>query len=77
MIKCDWMVQAFITRVCLDKLLKFDPDCKFVIGTTTHVVHMTVKPQDIVDEEDAKTAKSGTRDRDGHERSPRCRCVIL
>lgn len=48
-----------------------------MIGPTAHVVHMTVKPQDVVDEEDAKMAKSGTRDRDGRERSPRCRCVIL
>jgi len=39
---------------------------------------MTVKPQDIVDEEEnAKIGKSGTRDRDGSESSPGCRCVIL
>ncbi len=38
---------------------------------------MTVKPQEIVDEEDAKIAKTGNRDRDGDERSPSCRCVIL
>ncbi|MCJ1463496.1 hypothetical protein MMC07_002104 [Pseudocyphellaria aurata] len=52
-------------------------DCKFVVGPTTHVVHMTIKPQEIVDEEDAKMAKSGSRDRDGNDRSPGCRCVIL
>ena len=39
---------------------------------------MTVRPQDIVDEEDAKTAKHDIgRDRDGNERTPGCRCVIL
>lgn len=55
------------------------PDCKFVLGTTPHVVHMTIKPQEIVDEEDAKMAKSGHRDRDGNERSSGLcgRCVIL
>lgn len=52
-------------------------DCRFEAGLAPHVVHMTVKPQDIVDEEDAKIAKTGSRDRDGDERSPACRCVIL
>ncbi|KAL4808691.1 ubiquitin-related domain-containing protein [Aspergillus unguis] len=42
-----------------------------------NVVHMTVKPQEIVDEEDAKGGKTHyTRDREASERSPRCRCVI-
>ncbi|KAI4154048.1 MAG: hypothetical protein L6R39_001459 [Caloplaca ligustica] len=52
-------------------------DCRFEAGSTPHVVHMTVKPQDIVDEEDAKIAKTGSRDRDGEERNPGCRCMIL
>ncbi|KAI4126006.1 MAG: hypothetical protein LQ347_005143, partial [Umbilicaria vellea] len=43
-------------------------DGRFESGPTPHVVHMTIKPQDIVDEEDAKTGKSGGRDRDGNER---------
>ncbi|KAJ5946304.1 hypothetical protein N7454_003143 [Penicillium verhagenii] len=44
-----------------------------------NVVHMTVKPQEVVDEEDAKGAKAQyTRgDRDSNDRSPGCRCVIL
>ncbi|KAJ5160230.1 uncharacterized protein N7482_007234 [Penicillium canariense] len=43
-----------------------------------NVVHMTVKPQEVVDEEDAKGAKSQFgRERDANERSPGCRCVIL
>ncbi|KAL2861257.1 uncharacterized protein BJX67DRAFT_312600 [Aspergillus lucknowensis] len=42
-----------------------------------NVVHMTVKPQEIVDEEDAKGTKGQySRDREASERSPRCRCVI-
>ena len=54
-------------------------DCKFVLGSTPHVVHMTIKPQEIVDEEDAKMAKSGHRDRVGNLcGSGLCgRCVIL
>jgi hypothetical protein len=39
---------------------------------------MTVKPQEVVDEEDAKVAKGQLgRDREASERSPGCRCVIL
>ncbi|KAL8761183.1 MAG: hypothetical protein Q9184_002673 [Pyrenodesmia sp. 2 TL-2023] len=52
-------------------------DCRFENAFVPHVVHMTVKPQEIVDEEDAKIAKTGSRDRDGNEGSPGCRCVIL
>lgn len=52
-------------------------DGRFMIGDTPHVVHMTVKPQDVVDDEDARIAKGSTRDREGNERSPGCRCVIL
>ncbi|KAI9839694.1 MAG: hypothetical protein M1838_004316 [Thelocarpon superellum] len=45
---------------------------------TPNVIHMTVRPQEVVDEEDAKTAKQELgRDRDGNERTPGCRCVIL
>jgi len=43
-----------------------------------NVVHMTVKPQEIIDEEDAKGGKGVFgRDREGNERSPGCRCIIL
>ncbi|KAJ5629876.1 hypothetical protein N7528_003533 [Penicillium herquei] len=43
-----------------------------------NVVHMTVKPQEIVDEEDAKGTKAPYgRERENSERSPGCRCVIL
>ncbi|KAL4935652.1 hypothetical protein BDV06DRAFT_124047 [Aspergillus oleicola] len=51
-------------------------DSKFS-SDAPNVVHMTVKPQEIVDEEDAKGAKTQyPRDRESSERSPRCRCVI-
>ena len=52
-------------------------DCRFEAGLSPHVVHMTIKPQEIMDEEDAKIAKTISRDRDGNERSTGCRCVIL
>ncbi|MCJ1394245.1 hypothetical protein MMC18_007123 [Xylographa bjoerkii] len=52
-------------------------DGKFTIGEAPHVVHMTIKPQDVVDDEDARIAKGGARDRDGNERTPGCRCVIM
>ncbi|KAF7586316.1 hypothetical protein BBP40_009081 [Aspergillus hancockii] len=42
-----------------------------------NVVHMTVKPQELIDEEDAKGAKTQyTREREASERSPGCRCII-
>ncbi|KAH8696140.1 ubiquitin-related domain-containing protein [Talaromyces proteolyticus] len=45
---------------------------------TPNVIHMTVKPQEVADEEDTKGGKSYSgRDRDASERSPSCRCVIL
>ncbi|KAK7193742.1 hypothetical protein DPSP01_000293 [Paraphaeosphaeria sporulosa] len=51
-------------------------ECRFQTETP-NVVHMTVKPQEIVDEEDAKTGKGGkTRDSD-EETHAGCRCVIL
>ncbi|KKZ62058.1 hypothetical protein EMCG_03520 [[Emmonsia] crescens] len=46
--------------------------------TASNVLHMTLKPQEVVDEEDAKAARpSSGRERDGGDHSPRCRCVIL
>ncbi|KAK2766771.1 hypothetical protein FQN54_006085 [Arachnomyces sp. PD_36] len=43
-----------------------------------NVLHMTVKPQEIVEEEDAKGTKASYgREPEITERSPRCRCVML
>ncbi|KAF1840760.1 ubiquitin-like protein [Cucurbitaria berberidis CBS 394.84] len=52
-------------------------DCRFQIDNP-NVVHMTVKPQEVVDEEEnAKTGKGANR-RDGEdEPTAGCRCVIL
>lgn len=52
-------------------------ECKFV-PETTNVVHMTIKPQELLDDEEGKTAKgSGSRNQPGEERTAGCRCVIL
>ena len=56
-----------------DLLADATTDSGFTNGHTPHIVHMTVKPQDIVDEEEANKA---TGNREGQERSPGCRCVI-
>ncbi|TKA65237.1 hypothetical protein B0A49_07956 [Cryomyces minteri] len=50
-------------------------ECRFQ-AESANVVHMTIKPQEVVDDEDAKTGKGISRDRD-NERTPGCRCVIL
>lgn len=55
-------------------------DCKFSTEGTNNVLHVTVKPQEVQEDEEAG-AKGGkasmSRDRDGVERTPGCRCVIL
>lgn len=51
-------------------------ECRFN-SEATNVIHMTVRPQDIVDEEDAAKGKGLGRDREGGEGTAGCRCVIL
>ncbi|KAI9736462.1 MAG: hypothetical protein M1818_006196 [Claussenomyces sp. TS43310] len=51
-------------------------DCKFN-ADSPNVVHMTVKPQDMVDDEEGSKGKASGRDRDGNETTTGCRCVIL
>jgi len=51
-------------------------ECRFNTESA-NVVHMTVRPQDIVDEEDASKSKALARDRGGEEGTAGCRCVIL
>lgn len=52
--------------------LKFNP-------AAANVVHMSIKPQDFMDEEDAKGSKTarGHNGDGGEERSPGCRCIIM
>ncbi|CAI6240312.1 unnamed protein product [Periconia digitata] len=51
-------------------------ECRFQ-SETPNVVHMTVKPQEVVDEEDAKGGKGGSRRDTDEEATAGCRCVIL
>lgn len=51
-------------------------DCRFQTESP-NVVHMTIKPQEVVDEEDAKTGKGGSRNHGDDEPHAGCRCVIL
>ena len=52
-------------------------ECRFQTDTP-NVVHMTVTPQEVVDEEEnAKTGKSGNRRESDDEPTATCRCVIL
>ncbi|KAF2189814.1 ubiquitin-like protein [Zopfia rhizophila CBS 207.26] len=51
-------------------------ECRFQTESP-NVVHMTVKPQEVVDEEDAKTGKGGGRRDSEEEVHAGCRCVIL
>lgn len=51
-------------------------ECRFN-ADTPNVVHMTVKPQDIVDDEEALRGKTGARERESQESTPGCRCVMM
>lgn len=71
--------QVFVTStaslVLVLVLIYYHLDSKFS-RDAPNVVHMTVKPQEIVDEEDAKSKPQYTRERESSERSPGCRCII-
>jgi len=51
-------------------------ECRFN-ADTPNVVHMSIKPQEMVDDEEASKSKNLGRDRDGEEGTAGCRCVIL
>ncbi|KAI9713472.1 MAG: hypothetical protein M1820_000854 [Bogoriella megaspora] len=69
-----------IRLIYLGKMLKdSEPLKEYNFQTAApNVLHMTVKPQELLDDEDGKTAKAGSgRGRDGEEATAGCRCVIL
>jgi hypothetical protein len=51
-------------------------ECRFN-SEATNVIHMTVRPQDMIDEEDAAKGKGLGRDRGDGEGTAGCRCVVL
>ena len=63
---------AALANVCLVRLA----DCRFN-AEGANVVHMTVRPQDIVDDEEAAKGKSSGGNRGEGEDTAGCRCVIL
>jgi hypothetical protein len=71
---------SYIRLISFGKLL--DDKSQLSDSSLTHdapnVIHMTVKPQEVADDEDTKGGKSYSgRDRDAADRSPGCRCIIL
>ncbi|KAF2002864.1 ubiquitin-like protein [Amniculicola lignicola CBS 123094] len=51
-------------------------ECRFQTEAP-NVVHMTVKPSELIDDDDTKGGKGGNRRDDGEEIHAGCRCVIL
>lgn len=79
----SWLLQCPILAIVpkmeqtTSVLLTLLVEGKFLLGDNTNILHMAVKPQDVIDDEDARIAKGGSRERDGSERSPGCRCIIM
>lgn len=82
MTKSFFLVRILLFPNCIRSLItllilvQYATDCKFN-HDAPNVVHMTVKPQEALDEDDGKVAKDHTSHRETRRRSPRCRCVIL
>jgi len=51
-------------------------ECRFT-SEHANVVHMTIKPQDMVDDEEASKSKAPGRERENGDGPSRCHCVIL
>ena len=68
--------KCFAVSIVSPKLIP-TPDSR-LSHDSPNVVHMTIKPQDYVEEEDTKGGKAayGTG-RDGSQRSPGCRCLVM
>jgi hypothetical protein len=58
-------------------MLMLVSDSKFS-ADSPNVVHMTIKPQDFVEDEDAKGGKTSmSATREEQSRSPGCRCSVM
>ncbi|POS82583.1 hypothetical protein EPUL_005413 [Erysiphe pulchra] len=64
----------YFGRLLEDNLLL--KNCRFN-NTSSNVVHMTVRPQDIGDEEDTSKSKITSKDRENGETSAGCRCTLM
>ena len=53
-----------------------ETECRFN-HDSPNVVHMTVRPQEVVDEEDASKSKAMSRNGDGNDPTHGCRCIMM
>lgn len=70
----------YIRLISMGKMLDDKASLKdYKFGADSpNVLHMTIKPQDYVEDEDAKGGKSSMAGNQGSEgRSPGCRCIIM
>lgn len=81
--KEDWGLQpsspSSIRLIYFGRLLEDNKpliNCRFN-EKTPNVVHMTMRPQDIVDEEDASKGKILSKDRETGELTAGCRCSMM
>jgi hypothetical protein len=51
-------------------------ECRFNLDTP-NVVHMTVKPQDIAEEEEGGKGMASGREQSGLEPTTGCRCIVM
>ncbi|RKF58719.1 putative e3 ubiquitin-protein ligase [Erysiphe neolycopersici] len=64
----------YFGRLLDDNLLL--KNCRFN-NTSSNIVHMTVRPQDIGDEEDTSKSKITSKDRENREITAGCRCTLM
>ncbi|KIW21097.1 hypothetical protein PV08_01676 [Exophiala spinifera] len=70
----------YIRLISMGKMLDDKASLKdYKFGTESpNVLHMTIKPQDYIEDEDAKGGKSSMAgNRETETRSPGCRCIIM
>ncbi|KAJ9639138.1 uncharacterized protein PV06_07310 [Exophiala oligosperma] len=70
----------YIRLISMGKMLDDKASLKdYKFGTESpNVLHMTIKPQDYIEDEDAKGGKSSMAgNREAETRSPGCRCIIM
>lgn len=64
----------YFGRLLDDNLLL--KNCRFN-NTSSNIIHMTVRPQDVGDEEDTSKSKITSKDRDNREITAGCRCTLM
>lgn len=67
---------TLITYATIATIANMLVECRFN-ADSANVVHMTVRPQDVVDEEEQSKGKALRGETEGAEETAGCRCVIL